>query len=119
MAWQAPRCKQHHVDPYVVVRSREAMAQHFGGRGDAAQPPMVDCKVEILGPLAPFDLDKGEGAAASRNQIDFAYRNAQPLAQYAPAVKAQPPRRAAFGLASARFGRGALQPASFSVRARA
>ena len=88
-------------------------------RSDAAQAVLVDREVEVFGPFAPFHLDEGDDAAAPRDQVDFARRDAQPLAQDAPAVEAQPPRRAALGLAPARFGRGALQPASLSVRARA
>ena len=119
MAWQAPRRKQHHVDPYIVARPGEAMSEHFGRRRDAAQAILVDGEVEIFGPLAPFDLDKGDDAAAPRDQIDLTRRNAQPLAQYPPAVKAQPPGRAAFGAPPARFGLGTLQTLSFSVSARA
>src|SRR3546814_4917283 len=47
MAWQAARCKEHHVDPDVVAGAGEARAQHFGGRGDAAQPILVDRMVAV------------------------------------------------------------------------
>ena len=80
---------------------------------------LIDREVEILGPLAPFHLDKGDSAAAPRDQVDLAHGNAQPLAQNPPAVEAQPPGGAAFGAASARLGPGAFPPASFSVSARA
>lgn len=119
MAWQAPWRKEHHVDPDIVARSGEARAQHFGGRSDAAQAIMVDGKIEIGGAVAPFDLDKGDRAAAPRNKVDFADGNAEALAQYAPAVEAQPPGRAALRLTPTRFGGGAVQACSFSVSARA
>src|SRR3546814_12799458 len=51
--------------------------------------------------------------------VDFADPNAEPFAQYAPAVEAQPPGGAAFGLAPARFGGGAVQARSFSEIGRA
>ena len=119
MAWQTPRRKQHHVDPYVIAWPGEARPQHFGRRRDTTQAILVDGVVEILGPLAPFHLDKGDDAPAPCHQIDFARRDAQSLAQYPPAVKAQPPGRAAFGAPPARFGLGTLQALSFSVSARA
>jgi hypothetical protein len=119
MAWQAPWRKEHHVDPYVIARIGEARAEHFGGGGDAAQAIMVDGKVEIDSAVAPFDLDESDDAPAPRDKVDLADGNAQPLADYAPAVEAQPPGGAALGLAPARFGGGAVQACSFSVSARA
>ena len=80
---------------------------------------MVDRKVEVGGAVAPFDLDEGDRAAAPRDKVDLADGDAEPFADDAPAVKAQPPRRAALGLASACFGGGAVQACSFSVSARA
>jgi len=119
MARQAPRRKEHHVDADVVARPREARAEHFGGRGDAAQAVRIDREIEVGGPVAPFDLDEGDDAAAPRDEVDLAHGDAQPLPQYPPSVQPQPPGGAAFGLAPARFGRGALHPASFSASARA
>jgi len=119
MAWQAPWRKKHHVDADIVAWSREARAQHFGGCSDAAQAILVDGKVEIGGAIAPFDFDKGDGPPTSRNKVDFADGHAEPLAQNAPAVKAQPPCGAALGLAPTCFGGGAVQACSFSVSARA
>jgi len=80
---------------------------------------MVDGKVEIGGTVAPFNLDESDGASAPRDEVDLADGNAQPLADYAPAVEAQPPGGTSFGPASARFGGGAVQACSFSVSARA
>ncbi len=119
MAWQAPWRKEHHVDPYVIARAGEARAEHFGGGGDAAQAILVDGKVEIGGAVAPFDLDEGDDAPAPRNEVDLPHGDAQPFADYAPAMEAQPPGGAAFGPASACFGGGAVQACSFSVSARA
>jgi hypothetical protein len=119
MAWQAPWRKEHHVDPYVVARAGEARAQHFSGGGDAAQAVLVNRKVEVGGAVAPFDLDESDNAPAPRDEVDLADGDAQPFTDDAPAVKAQPPRRAAFGAASACFGGGAAQACSFSVSARA
>lgn len=119
MARQAARRKEHHVDPYGVARPGEARTEHFGGRGDAAQPIFVDRKVEVGWTFAPFDLDEGDGAPPPRHKIDLADGDAQPLAQNAPAVEAEPPGGAAFGVASARFGGGAVQSCSFSASARA
>jgi len=119
MAWQAPWRKEHHVDAYVIARTREARAQHFGRGGNAAQAVLVDRKVEIGGAVAPFDFDEGDGATAPRDEVNLADRNAKAFADDAPAVEAQPPRRAALGPASARFGGGAVQACSFSVSARA
>jgi hypothetical protein len=119
MAWQAPWRKEHHVDPYVIARAGEARAQHFGGGGDAAQAILVDGKVKIGGTVAPFDLDESDHAPAPRDKVDLADGNAEPFAEDAPAVEAEPPGGAAFGPASACFGRGAVQACSFSVSARA
>jgi len=119
MAWQAARRKEHHVDPDVVLRPGEARGEHFGRRGDAAQAILVDRKIEILGPVAPFDLDEGDNAAAAGDQIDFADRDAQSLTKDAPAMEAKPPGGTAFGLAPARLGLGAFHPAPLSVSARA
>ena len=119
MARQAPWRKEHHVDAYVIARAGEARAQHFGGRGDPAQAPGIDGKVEIGGAVAPLYLDERNDPPAPRDQIDFARRYAKPLAEDTPAVQPQPPRRAAFGLASARLSRSALQTPSFSSNARA
>ena len=119
MAWQASRRKEHHVDADIVARSCEARAQYFGGRSDAAQAIMIDGKVEIGGAVAPFDLDEGDRAAAPRDKVDLADGNAEALAQYAPAVEAQPPCCTALGAAPACFRRGAVQACSFSVSARA
>lgn len=119
MAREAPWRKEHDVDPYIVARTREAWAQHFGCRRDAAQAILVDRKVEVAGTVAPFDFDKGDSAAATRDEIDLADGNAEPLADNPPAVEAQPPCGAALGPASARFGRSAVQTRSFRVRARA
>ena len=88
MAWQAPWCKEHHVDANVVARAGEARSEHFGRRGDAAQPVLVDRQVEVGGTVAPLDLDKGDGAPAPRDKVDLTDGNAQPLAQYAPPVEA-------------------------------
>ena len=66
MAWQAARRKEHHVDPDVVARPGEARGEHFGGRGDAAQAILVDREIEVLGPVAPFDLDECDNAAVAR-----------------------------------------------------
>ena len=85
----------------------------------AAQAILVDREIEILGPVAPFDLDEGDNAAAAGDQVDFADRDAQSLAEDAPAVEAEPPGGTAFGLAPARFGLGAFHPAPLSVSARA
>ncbi len=101
MARQAARRKEHHVDPDVVARAREARGEHFGGRGDAAEAVWVDREVEVFGPVAPFDFDEGDHPSAPRDEVDFADGDAQPLAQYAPAVEAQPPGGAALGAAAA------------------
>jgi len=119
MARQAPWRKEHHVDADVIARSGEARTEHFGRRRDAAQAILVDGKVEIGGTVAPFNLDEGDRASAPRDEVDLADRNAQPLAQNAPAMKAQPPGRAALGFASAGFGGGAVQACSFNFSARA
>jgi hypothetical protein len=88
MAWQAPWRKEHHVDANVVAGTREARAQHFGGRSDTAQAIMIDGKVKVGGAVAPFDLDKGDRAAAPRNEVDLADRDAEPFADDTPAVEA-------------------------------
>ena len=119
MARQAARRKEHHVDSDVIVRTREARGEHFGGGGDAAQAIRVDREVEVGGAVAPFDLDEGDHASAPRDEVDLADGDAEALALYAQAVEAQPPGGAAFGLASARFGGGAVQARSFRARARA
>ncbi len=119
MARQAARRKEHHVDPYGVARPGEARTEHFRGRRDAAQPIFIDRKVEVGWTFAPFDLDEGDGAPAARDKIDLADGNAEPLAQNAPAVEAEPPGGATFGAAAARFGGGAGQSGSFSASARA
>ena len=119
MAWQAPWCKEHHVDANVVAWAGEARSEHFGRRGDAAQPVLVDRQVEVGGTVAPFDFDEGDRSPAPRDKVDFADRNAKPFAQDAPAVEAQPPGGAALGLAPARLGGGAVQSCYFSVSARA
>ena len=123
MAWEAPGRKEHHVDPYVIARSGEARAQHFGGGGNAAEAIVIDREVEVLRPVAPLDLDEGDRAAAARDEVDFADRDTEPLAEDTPAVEAEPPGGAALGLAPARLGRGALQsppfPESLSASARA
>ena len=119
MAWQTPRRKEHHVDPYVIARTGEARAEHFGRRGNSAQAIWVDRKVQIGGAVAPFDLDECDRSPAPRDKIDLADGNAEPFAEDAPAVEAQPPGGAAFGLTPARFGGGAVQACSFSASARA
>ena len=123
MAGLAARRKEHQVERVVVVWPGDARRPHFGRGGAAAEAILVDREVEILGGVAPFDLDEGDDAPAPRNQIDFTDRDAKTLAQNPPAVEPQPPGGAAFGLAPARFGRGAFHagsfPASLSVRARA
>jgi len=119
MARQAPWRKEHHVDADIIARARKARAQHFGGSGDAAQAIVVDGEVEIGVALPPFDLDEGDRAAAPRDEVDLADRNTEPFAEDTPTMKAQPPGRAALGLASAGFGGGAVQACSFSVSARA
>ena len=119
MARQAPWRKEHHVDAYVIARPGKARPQHFGGGSNAAKAILVDRKVEIGGAVAPFHLDKRNDPPAPRDQIDFARGHAQPLPEDTPAVQAQPPGRAAFGLASARLSRSALQTPSFSSNARA
>jgi hypothetical protein len=88
MARQAARRKEHNVDPYGVARPGEARTEHFGGRSDAAEAVRVDRNVEVGGTVAPFDLDKGDGAPAPRDKVDLTDGNAQPLAQYAPPVEA-------------------------------
>src|SRR3546814_33088 len=95
MARQAARRKEHHVDSDVIARTREARGEHFGGGGDAAQAILVDREVEIGGAVAPFDLDERHRPPAPRDEVDFADPNAEPFAQYAPAVEAQPPGGAA------------------------
>jgi hypothetical protein len=119
MAWQALWRKEHHVDPYVVARAGEARAQHFGSRSDAAQAILVDGEVEVGGAVAPFDLDEGDRAPAPRDKVDLADGDAEPLAQDAPAMEAEPPCGTALGLAATRFGGGAIQACSFSASARA
>src|SRR3546814_8955655 len=91
MARQTPRRKEHHVDSDRIVRTREARGEYFRRRRDPAQAPGVDGEIQIFDAVAPFDLDEGEGAAAPRDQVDLARRYPQPLAQYPPAVEAQPP----------------------------
>jgi hypothetical protein len=119
MARQAPWRKEHHVDAYVIARPGKARSQHFGGSSDAAKAILVDRKVEIGGAVAPLHLDESDDAPAPCDEVDFARWHAQPLTKDAPAVQAQPPRRAAFGLAPARLGRRPLQTPSFSSSARA
>jgi hypothetical protein len=119
MARQASWRKEHHVDPYVIARPGEARAQHFGGCGDAAQAILVDGKVEVGGAVAPFDLDESDGAPSAGDEVDFADGNAQPFADYAPAVEAQPPSCNTLGPSAACFGGGAVQAPSFSASARA
>lgn len=119
MAWQAPWRKEHHVDADIVARSGEAWAQHFGCRRDAAEAILVDGKVKVGGAVAPLHLDEGDRTAAPRDKVDFADGNAEALAQYAPAVEAQPPGRASLRLTPTRFGGGAIQACSFSASARA
>ena len=119
MARQAPWRKEHHVDAYVIAWPGKARSQYFGGCRDAAQAILVDRKVEISGAVAPLYLDECNDPPAPRDQIDFARRYAKPLAEDTPAVQPQPPRRAAFGLASACLGRRTLQAPSFRSNARA
>lgn len=119
MARQTLRRKQHHVDPYIVLRPGEARAQYFRRRRDPAQAMMIDRKVKVVGPVAPFHLDEGEGAAAPGDQIDLASGHAQPFAQNPPAVKAQPPGGVTLGPAAPCFGGGTVQARSFSASARA
>ena len=119
MAREAPGRKEHHVDADIILRPREARGEHSGGRRDTAQAIRIDRKIEIGGAIAPLDLNEGDRASAPRDKIDFANGNAEPLAQYAPAVQAQPPGRATFGLASVRFGGGTVQARSLSASARA
>jgi len=53
-----------------------AHLEHFRRRGNAAQAILVDRKIEVFGTFAPFYLNKGDDAAAARDQIDFARRHA-------------------------------------------
>src|SRR3546814_11299592 len=69
---------------------------------------------------APLDLDKGDGAAAPRDQVYLSPRAAHPLPQYAIALEAEPPCGEHFGPASSRFATGAIGQffLSFSSSAR-
>jgi hypothetical protein len=68
---------------------------------------------------ALLDLDEGQNAPATCDQIDFAARDTDPLREDAPAPKAQPPGGDRLRLSAARFGELAVQslPPSSSARA--
>lgn len=106
------------VDPDVVVLPRVARGQPLGGHGHPPQPIFIERQCQPLLAAACLDLDKGQGLAAPRDEVDFAARNAGPAGEDAPAVQSQPPGRLPFGAAAALLGKDTpVQRLSSSARA--
>lgn len=73
MAGQAPRRDQDDVDPHILARSGETGGECVGGAGDPDQPMPVDRKRQSLIVIPALHLDKGDGAPAPGDKIDFAH----------------------------------------------
>ena len=114
----AARDEVNGVDADHVAETGVARREAFGGDRDPAQAVGVERPCGGILGLALLDLDEGEGAAAARDEVDFAAGNARSLGEDRPAVKPQPPGGDAFGAPSALLGGITVQVALRS-RARA
>lgn len=75
--------------------------------------------VERLFAAPPFDLDKGERAAAPRDQVNLAAMDAAPLCKYPPPFEAQIPCGEGFGASALRLGAGAAADHRFPANSSA
>ena len=119
MARQAAGDEEDRVDADRVAGPGETRREALGGGRHPTQAIFVERhRRRVLGG-ALLDLDEGERAPASRDQIDLAAGNPRAPGEDAPAVEAEPPGSDGFGAAAARFGGRAFQspPPISSARA--
>jgi len=114
----APGDHEQSVDPNIVAVAHVARREPLGRDRDAFQPMAVERERRVRVAGARLDLDKGEGAAAAGDYVDFASRDPRPAREDAPAVEPQEPAGEGFGAAPASlsFAAGHLRDSS-SARA--
>lgn len=100
------RGQQDHVDPQSIAVPGKATGKDFRRPRHPPQTIRIHGKVKIGSARAPLHLDKGDNAAASRHNIDFASPYPQAAPQNAPPGKSEPPYRQRFTTTSALFGLG-------------
>lgn len=86
MARPAARRKEQYVDPLRISCPNEARGNRLGGANHPAQAIIVDCKVEIICPLAPLYLNEGNGPPAPHDQVNLAARSLFPPRENSPTL---------------------------------
>ena len=110
--------EEYGVDANVIAVAGKAGRKALGGDRDPAQPILVEGHRRAFFAAACLDLDKGDGTAATRDQVDLAAWHAGPPGQDPPAVQAQPPCGQPLRAAAALLGNDApVQRLSSSARA--
>ena len=118
MTRPSARHEEDGVDAQVVAGAHETRRQAFRGDGYSPQAVLIERHGRALFAGTRLDLDEGEDAATTSDQIHFAARHPRTLGENAPAVQAQPPGGQPFGLAAALLGKlAAVQRLSSKARA--
>src|SRR6476661_9446835 len=104
MAGPAARDHEQRIDTHVVAIAHEARREALGGNSDTTQAPFVERESGSAFARPRLDLHEGEGAAAPRDNVNFAAAHSRTACKNAPTVEPQVPACDGLGSATALFG---------------
>jgi hypothetical protein len=101
---QLSRDDEQRVDADVVAIARVARRKFLRGNSDASKAIFVERPCGCFSRPALLDLDEGNDAAATRDQVDFAARDTGTASENSPAFEPKPPSGDCLGPAASGFG---------------